>query len=288
MVSRRTARPSMSDPTAAQPAATFAAKSAKVALVSGGGTGIGAATARNLATRGWRVAVCGRRPNLIEQVASEIGGLAVQADITLPGDCERAVVHTMEHFGRLDGLVLNAGLARYGSVIELSLEDWRLTLDTNVSAAFYLCRHALAHLCDVGGAIVAVSSIAALRFGPSAAAYSASKAALTALARSIAVDFGPQGVRSNVVCPGWVRTEMADEEMSALDVDIDFAYRRVTEHVPARRPGKPSEIAAVIAWLLSPDASYVNGCVMTVDGGTAIVDAGSTAFLPHESRPDSS
>ncbi|MGH9170724.1 MAG: SDR family NAD(P)-dependent oxidoreductase [Acidimicrobiales bacterium] len=250
-----------------------------VAIVTGGGTGIGAATARRLASDAYRVVVCGRRASLIEAVASEIGGLAIRADVTQPTECERCVSETVKELGRLDGLVLNAGTGGYGSVTDLSVSTWQTTIETNLSSAFYMCRVALPHLIASGGALVAVASIAALRTGPSAAAYSASKAGLVALIRSIAVDYGPRGVRANVVCPGWVCTEMADEEMTALGGDREAAYKRVTWHVPQRRPGTPAEVAASIAWLLSEEASYVNGTSLMVDGGTKAVDAGSTAFL---------
>ncbi len=250
-----------------------------VAIVTGGGTGIGAATARRLAGDGNQVVVCGRRPAPLERVAKEIGGLALVVDVRFPAECRQLVSEVVRHFGRVDSLVLNAGVAGYGRVGELSVDRWQETLETNLSGAFYLCSAAIADLVGTGGGVVAVSSIAALRTGPSVAAYSASKAGLIALMRSIAVDYGPSGVRANVVCPGWVRTEMADEEMVVLGSDRELAYRRVTSHVPQRRPGAAEEVAAAIAWLLSGAASYVNGAVLTVDGGTAVVDAGSTEFL---------
>jgi NAD(P)-dependent dehydrogenase (short-subunit alcohol dehydrogenase family) len=130
--------------------------------------------------------------------------------------------------------------------------------------------------------VVAVGSIGAVVTGPASAAYGASKAALVRLVISIALDYGPDGIRANAVNPGWIRSEMADSEMDALGrahgIDREAAYDLVTQHVPARRPAGPDEAAAAIAWLMSPDASYVNGAVLTVDGGTSTVSAGALAF----------
>ena len=132
------------------------------------------------------------------------------------------------------------------------------------------------------GSIVAVASIAALRASSSAAAYAVSKAGLVMLTQSLAADFGPAGLRANVVCPGWVRTEMADQEMTEFGaphgLDRDTAYREVTNLVPQRRPAEPAEIAAAITWLAGPDASYVNGACLVVDGGTVLIDPGTVGL----------
>ena len=253
-----------------------------VAMITGGGTGIGAATARLLAAAGWRVAVVGRRQAPLERVAIETGALAIAADASDERQIERAVSCVQSTYGRLDGLVLSAGVIRPGRVAELAVEAWRATIETNLTGPFLLTRAALPLLLQNRGAIVAVGSIGACVTGPASAAYGASKAGLIRLIRSIAVDYGPQGVRANAVNPGWVRSEMADAEMDALGrvhgVDREAAYRLVTEHVPSRRAATSEEAAAAIRWLLSPDATYVNGAVITVDGGTSVVSAGALAF----------
>jgi NAD(P)-dependent dehydrogenase (short-subunit alcohol dehydrogenase family) len=129
---------------------------------------------------------------------------------------------------------------------------------------------------------VSVASIAALRAGPGMAAYCASKAGLVLLTQCLAVEQGAAGLRANVVAPGWVRTEMADEEMDEFGgprgLDREAAYAEITRNVPARRPATADEAAAAVVWLLSPQAAYVNGSVLTVDGGTSIVDVGTLAF----------
>jgi NAD(P)-dependent dehydrogenase (short-subunit alcohol dehydrogenase family) len=254
----------------------------RVALVTGGGTGIGAAVARRLAADGSAVAVTGRRPEPIDEVAREIGGLAIAADTGVAVDVERVVAETIARFGRLDALVLNAGIGGDGSLLDLDLETFESVLATNVTGAFLMARAAIAHLLESRGSVVSIASVAALRAAPASLAYCSSKAALAMLTQCIALDHGPAGVRANCVCPGWVRTPMADDEMDwlagQLDASREDAYAEVTAEVPLRRPSSPEEIAGTVAWLLSADASYVNGAVIPVDGGHTMVDVGTIAF----------
>jgi meso-butanediol dehydrogenase / (S,S)-butanediol dehydrogenase / diacetyl reductase len=252
------------------------------ALVTGGGSGIGAATARRLAAAGYGVCVTGRRPEPLEEVAAETGGLAVVADTGDSGAIERAVAATVERFGDLHALVCSAGTSASGAVAAQTPERWARVVGTNLTGAFLACRAALPQLVESRGAVVTVASLGGLRASPESAAYGASKAGLIMLTQSIALDYGPRGVRANCVCPGWIRTPMADAAMDELAErsggDREAAYELAHRLVPARRPGTPDEVAEAIAWLASSASSYVNGAVLPVDGGGAIVDVASTAF----------
>lgn len=254
----------------------------KVALVTGGGTGIGAAVARRLAAEGYAVVVTGRRAAPIEEIAAEIDGLAVVADAGLVDDAERAVRETVERFGGLDALVCNAGIGGGGSLRDLDPATWDDVLRTNLTGAFLTCRAAIDHLAVRRGSVVTISSVSGLRASPESLAYCASKAGLLMLTQCMAVDHGPEGVRVNCVAPGWVRTPMADEDMDVLaerlGIDREAAYAETTVDVPLRRPASPEEVAATVAWLASDEASYVNGAVVTVDGGHTPVDVAMVAF----------
>jgi meso-butanediol dehydrogenase / (S,S)-butanediol dehydrogenase / diacetyl reductase len=262
----------------------------RVVLVTGGGTGIGAAVARQLSKAGDQVVICGRRSAPLQTVAEQTGALSVVADVSEAAGVTKVVDETIAAFGRLDGLVLNHGIMRAGRVDELSIEDWHDTLQVNLTGPFLLVRAALPHLLQAHGAVVSVSSVAALRASEAMAAYSASKAALLLLTQSLAVDHGPDGLRANAICPGWTATEMADMEMAELGesrgISAADAYRLATAVVPQRRAASADEVAGAVCWLLSDAASYVNGAVLPVDGGSCVVDPGTLALDPRVSiRP---
>jgi NAD(P)-dependent dehydrogenase (short-subunit alcohol dehydrogenase family) len=255
-----------------------------VAVVTGGGTGIGAGTAAALRDQGWAVVICGRRAEPLRAVAERTGAIPLVADAATSEGVAAIVAEAVSRFGRLDGLVLNAGIVRAGAVGELSEEDWAAMVATNLTAPFLLARAALPHLIESRGSVVGVASAAALRAASGIAGYNATKAGLAMLIQSVAVDYGSLGVRANAVCPGWTRTEMADLEMKELGatigVSMEEAYSLATAFAPSRRPGHPREIGDAIAWLMSPSASYVNAAVLPVDGGLIAVEPGQIAFDP--------
>ncbi|WP_327692490.1 SDR family NAD(P)-dependent oxidoreductase [Streptomyces sp. NBC_00459] len=256
--------------------------SGPVYLIAGASSGIGAAVAARAAEAGARVAVCGRRREALAKVADGCGGTAHVADVTVRADVENLVAAVVAEYGRLDGVVANAGIMRPGGVLDLSDEDWDATLRTNLTSVFLLARAAVPELARSRGAFVTVGSIAGLRAPSGMAAYAASKAGAAMLTASIATEFGPLGVRANTVCPGWTRTEMADQEMrefgEPLGLGVDEAYEAVTALVPQRRPALAEEIADAVLWLLGPRSSYVNGSTLTVDGGTTMIDPGAVPF----------
>jgi NAD(P)-dependent dehydrogenase (short-subunit alcohol dehydrogenase family) len=221
----------------------------------------------------------------VEAVAAETGGLAVPGDATDPAHAPAVVAAAREAFGGLDVVVANAGVGFGGSAADVDDERWTRTLDVNVTGVLRLARAAIpALLARGGGSIVVVSSVSALQSGTDSAAYDTSKAALLGLVRSLAVDYGPRGLRANAVCPGWVVTPMADGSMDQLaarrGIAREDAYRLATALVPLRRPATAEEIAACCLFLASDEASIVTGSVLVADGGGTAVDVGSLAFDP--------
>jgi len=260
----------------------------KVAIVSGAGTGIGAATARAFAREGAKVVVTGRRAEPLEAVAGEIDGRAVAGDTSDDDHVRAAVAEARDAFGGLDIVVANAGLGFGGAAADVDDERWQQTLDVNLTGAFRLVRAAIPSLVERGGgSIVLVSSVSALVSGTDGAAYVTSKAAMLGLARSIAVDYGPSGIRANALCPGWVETPMGDGSMESLmtkhGISLGEAYRLVTQHIPLRRPATADEIAACCLFLASDESSIVTGTTLVADGGGLAVDLTEVAW--QQERP---
>lgn len=244
----------------------------KAAIVTGAGSGIGRAAATRLAADGYRVALVGRRREPLE----ELDGVVIQADVGSPDDARRAVAEAADALGGIDLLVNNAGVGDSAPVGDESLETWERTLRTNLTGAFLMTQLALPHLLERRGSVVNVASINGLVAGAGWTSYCVSKAGLIMLAKCTAADYGRRGVRANAVCPGWIRTPMADADMDTvaerLGVDREAAYDHAHRLNPLGRAGTAEEVAEVIAFLGSERASYVTGAAVVVDGGTTIVD----------------
>jgi NAD(P)-dependent dehydrogenase (short-subunit alcohol dehydrogenase family) len=256
----------------------------KVAIVTGGGAGIGAATARRLAREGASVIVTGRRAGPLQAVADEIGGMAVVGDVADADHARQVVALALQHYGGVDVLIANAGGNVFGDLESADLANWRANFAVNTDGCFLFAKAAVPEMRKRGGgAIVFVASMAALSAAPGGVGYISSKAALLGLNRSIAIDYGPAHIRSNVVCPGWVRTEMAEAGLTQLaqhkGCSVDDLIERTTRLLPLRKMAQPDELASVIAFLASDDASFMTGSTLVADGGGAIVDAGMVGVL---------
>src|SRR5580765_3095219 len=255
----------------------------RVVVVTGGGTGIGAAIAERFAAEDAQVVVVGRRREPLDEVAQRVGGTAMVADAADAESARGAVQATLAKFGRLDVLVNNAGGHGFSPVTETDDDSWAASLRANLSTAFVMAREALPALIEANGQIVIISSLSGLFAGPSVAGYTVGKHALIGLTRTLARDYGRHGVRVNAICPGWVRTPMADAEMdefaghAGLD-GRDTPHATVTADVPLRRPAEPAEIASIVRFLGSAESSYMTGAVLVADGGAHVVDLPTIAF----------
>ncbi|QFQ94945.1 SDR family oxidoreductase [Streptomyces phaeolivaceus] len=253
----------------------------RTVLITGGGGGIGYATAELLAERGAAVVALGPDDRGLAEVAALPRAVGVPGDAADENDVRRAVDAALRNGGRLDAVVCCAGIGTFGTVLDPE-PGWQDTLHANLDTAYVTTRHALPALIDTGGSVVLVSSLAGTLAVPGAAAYTTSKHALVGLTRSLAADFGPHGVRANVVCPGAVRTRMLDRVMDEIGsrsgLDRDTAYARAGSLVPLRRAAEPSEIAEVIAFLAGPRSAVVTGAVLMADGGASAVDLSLSAL----------
>jgi meso-butanediol dehydrogenase/(S,S)-butanediol dehydrogenase/diacetyl reductase len=259
----------------------------KVALITGAGTGIGAAIAERFVADGARVCITGRRQAMLDKVARSLPAgkvLRCAGDVTKLEDVTRMVETALVFTGKLDVLVNNAAIDPGGTtVVDIDPELWHRVLETNITGPLYLMKVSIPHMIKGGGgSIINIASLGGLRCLPGMPAYCTSKAALIMLTKQVALDFGPDNVRCNAVCPGGTRTEMLEQSLAplaqAVGTDLDGVFSRISAMVPLRRTASPDEITGLCSYLASDDSSFMTGAALLLDGGAAIVDVAGAAL----------
>jgi len=258
----------------------------KVALITGGGTGIGAAIAERFVAEGAKICITGRRQEMLDKVAQTLppGRVATcSGDVTKYENVERMVETALAFEGRLDVVVNNAGIDPGGTVTDVDPELWRKVIEVNLTGPFLVMKASIPYMIKGGGgSIINVSSLGGLRCLPGMPAYCTSKAGLIMLTKQAALDYGPFKVRCNAVCPGATRTAMLEEALSPLTetlrTDVDGVFACISSNVPLRRVAAPDEVSGICSYLASDDSSFMTGSVLLLDGGASIVDVSGAAL----------
>ncbi len=260
----------------------------KVALITGGGTGIGAAIARRFVADGAKVCISGRRREMLDKVAASLPRDSIvtcAGDVSRMEEGARRVDAALEFGGRINVLVNNAAKDQIppANVVDMDLELWQQVLAVNLTGPLLTMKATIPHMIrDGGGSIINVASVAGIRAIPNMPAYVSSKGGLIALSQQVALDFGASRIRCNVLCPGSIRTEMFEGAMAPfakkLGTDLNGIFSLFTKDVPLRRIASTDEIGGICSYLASDDASFMTGAVLPIDGGTAIVDISGAAI----------
>ncbi len=255
----------------------------KVALVTGASQGLGRAVAHALAAEGCRVALCARRPGPLQEAAREIAAAtgtethAIPGDVSLAAACPRIVAEAAARWGRLDILVANAGGPPTGPFTDFTDEQWQQAVDMNFLSAVRLIRAAVPYLraakATGGGAIIAITSVTVKQPMDNFVLSNSVRLGVVGLCKTLASELGPDGIRVNVVCPGWTWTERAESLVRARaerqGKTVDEVIADMLRDIPLRRVGKPEDLAALVAFLASERAGYITGTTIQVDGGFA-------------------
>jgi len=253
----------------------------KVALVTGGGSGIGTAIAERFVADGAKVCITGRRKEMLEKVAKSLPSGSVEifsGDVSKEEDVKRMVEATVKFGGKLDVLVNNAGTNHPAPVTELDLEMWQQVMGVNLTGPYLLIKAVIPHMLkEGGGSIINIASLGGMRCLPSMPAYCTSKAGLIMLTQQVALDYGRHNIRCNVVCPGGVKTDMTRKDFGQfgemLGIDPDTFINQIASGIPLHRFAASTEMGGLCTYLASDESSFMTGAVLTIDGGTAVVDA---------------
>ena len=239
----------------------------KVAVVTGGNSGIGLAAAKRLKDEGARVAISGRSKKTLDEALKILGkdALAVQADVAKLGEIDKLFAAVSEKFGKIDVLFVNAGVAKFVPLNAVTEEHYDEIFDIDAKGAYFTIQKALPYLND-GASIILNTSVAGQKGLANGTVYSATKAALRSFARSVAAELVGRNIRVNAVAPGPIETPIFGRTGLSKEAIDEFA-KAIVSMVPMKRLGQPEEVAGVVAFLASPDASYITGVEINVDGG---------------------
>ena len=241
----------------------------KIAVITGAGTGIGRAIALSFTREGAKVALVGRRKDLLKAVAEEAGGstLVLAGDVSQRRDIDRILAETAAHFGGVNVLVNNAGILHIGTAEEITEEQWDETFNINVRGLWLLSRSVLPHMRKAGGgSIINVASVLGINGARKRAAYAPSKGAVVLLTKCMAVDYGHENIRVNALCPSFVETDLTAEVIRKAPDPKAVRAERISVH-PLGRLGQPGDMAGLAVFLASDESSWMTGATLPVDGG---------------------
>ena len=252
----------------------------KVAIITGGGVGIGASIAKGYIAEGAKVVITGRRKEKLEEFVAQFPADCIAfyaGDITKVEDAEAMVETAVAKFGKLNILVNNAGIDPAGTVTDIPIQQWHDIINTNLTGTFYMTRFAIPKMLEAGGgSIINVASLAGVRAIPAMPAYSTTKAGLQGFTNAVALDYGPKGIRVNMISPGATATDMLKNSMQGLaksqGTDIYGALGLLTQFTPLKRACEPDEIAPAAIFFGSDESSYITGQNLLIDGGATVVD----------------
>ncbi|MBN2041071.1 MAG: SDR family oxidoreductase [Spirochaetes bacterium] len=257
----------------------------KVALITGGGSGIGAGIARRFVKDGAKVCIAGRRKEMLEKVAASLPSESIticQGDVQKPEDIDRMIKTAADFGGKLNVLVNDAGIDNRANIADIKLELWNQVIATNLTGPMLTMKGAIPHMIkEGGGSIINISSLASVRCIPDMPAYCASKSGLNMLSQQIALDYGKHNIRCNVICPGATKSYLENPPEPLTDEmkeNIGNMFSMMTKFTPMQRPGDTSDISSMASFLASDESTIMTGAVIMIDSGTSIVDVNGTAI----------